>query len=285
MAAFISLDNRPGVMWVGKFIGGLLGWAIGGPLGGLIGVFIGHQFDKGLAGFVQPMSAEQQHHVQELFFQTAFQLLGHLAKADGRISEKEVAHTESLMSNMGLSSDHRREAITLFKRGASSAFCIDTVMREFTEGCGRNISLKRQLLNYLISLAIADGDLHQQEETVLRSVARHLGFSAAMFDHFIAMIKAQSHFKGYQSTGGQYQSSYQAGKVAKDELETAYAALGVTKDNSDAQIKKAYRKLMSENHPDKLMGKGVPEDMIKLATERVQEIQTAYDLIVASRKL
>jgi DnaJ like chaperone protein len=67
-------------------------------------------------------------------------------------------------------------------------------------------------------------------------------------------------------------------------LDSAYAALGVKKQNSDSEIKKAYRKLISQNHPDKLIGQGMPADMVKLATERTQEIQTAYELVVDSRK-
>jgi DnaJ like chaperone protein len=93
----------------------------------------------------------------------------------------------------------------------------------------------------------------------------------------MGMIKAQTRFRGYQSR------DYQPGRSGKNDLDTAYAALGVTRDSTDAEIKRAYRKLMSENHPDKLIGQGVPEDMIKLATERSQEIQTAYNLIKDAR--
>ncbi len=95
-----------------------------------------------------------------------------------------------------------------------------------------------------------------------------------MFDQFIEMVKAQSQFRGSSSPGG----------ASKGQVSSAFAALGVSESNSDREIKKAYRKLISQNHPDKLIGQGMPADMVKLATERTQEIQTAYELIVSSRK-
>jgi DnaJ like chaperone protein len=262
-------------MIAGKIIAGLIGLSVAGPIGVLIGVYIGHQFDKGLGG-LRPMSAEQQAEVRESFFETVFGLLGHLAKADGRVSEVEVAHAEALMAKMGLNTPHRKQAIELFKSGSQGGFSIDASMDRFMATCGKQNNLKRALLDYLVSLAIADGDLHQAEQAVLRKIAGRLGFSPALFDKFIEMVKAQSQFN---HSGGGFSESTSPGK-----LQAAYTALGVEAAQSDTQIKRAYRKLISANHPDKLTGQGMPDDMVKLATERTQEIQTAYELVVASRK-
>jgi DnaJ like chaperone protein len=262
-------------MIAGKIIAGLIGLSVAGPIGVLIGVYIGHQFDKGLGG-LRPMSAEQQAEVRESFFETVFGLLGHLAKADGRVSEVEVAHAEALMAKMGLNTPHRKQAIELFKAGSQGGFSIDASMDRFMATCGKQNNLKRALLDYLVSLAIADGDLHQAEQAVLRKIAGRLGFSPALFDKFIEMVKAQSQFN---HSGGGFSESTSPGK-----LQAAYTALGVEAAQSDTQIKRAYRKLISANHPDKLIGQGMPDDMVKLATERTQEIQTAYELVVASRK-
>lgn len=264
-------------MIAGKIIAGLLGLSVAGPVGVLIGVYIGHQFDKGLGG-LRPMSPEQQAEVKERFFETVFGLLGHLAKADGRVSESEIAHAEALMGKMGLNAPHRKKAIELFKTGTQDGFSIDATMDSFMAVCGRQNNLKRALLDYLVSLAIADGELHQAEQDVLRKIAGRLGFSPALFDKFIAMVKAQSQFKQSGGSGG-FREARSPGK-----LQAAYTALGVDSSQSDAQIKRAYRKLISANHPDKLIGQGMPEDMVKLATERTQEIQTAYELVVESRK-
>ena len=264
-------------MFAGKIIAGLIGFSALGPLGLMIGLYVGHQFDKGLGG-LRPMSAQQQVEVRESYFQTVFSLLGNLAKADGRISAAEIALAEALMSKMGLSSPHRKQAIELFKSGSKDNFSVDDTLHAFMSICGRHTNLKRSLLNDLISLAIADGELHQAEEQLLRTIAGRLGFSAALFNQFIAMIKAQAQFKDSAGGGG-----YRA-QTSASQLSAAYTALGVGESDSDTQIKRGYRKLISENHPDKLIGQGMPEDMIKLATERTQEIQTAYDLIVTSRK-
>lgn len=264
-------------MFAGKVIAGLIGYSAFDTFGLIIGVYVGHQFDKGLGG-LRPMSAQQQGEVRESYFETVFSLLGNLAKADGRISAAEIALAEVLMSKMGLSGAHRKKAIELFKSGSSDDFSVNDSISAFMRVCGRHNNLKRALLNDLIALAIADGELHQAEEDLLRLIAGHLGFSAALFDQFMAMIKAQSQFRSSGSGGG-----YRA-ETSVDQLSAAYTALGVESTNSDTQIKRAYRKLISENHPDKLIGQGMPEDMVKLATERTQEIQTAYELIVKSRK-
>ena len=263
-------------MITGKIIGGLIGFMVAGPFTSLLGVFVGHQFDKGLGGVLKPMSGQEQALIRSTYFETLFSLLGHLAKSDGRISRVEIAQAEALMGNMGLDASSRRAAIELFQQGSKTDFSVDQTMSRFNSVCGRQNNLKRSLLNYLLALAMADGELHSAEQDVLQTVARHLGFSPSLFKKFIEMIKAQSQFRdsGYQSQRPDTQS----------QLDSAYRALGVKTSSTDGQVKKAYRKLISENHPDKLIGQGMPEDMVKLATERTQEIQTAYEYIVAQRK-
>lgn len=265
---------------IGKILGFIFGFFAGGLFLGLVGLFIGHLFDRGYARQQSPMSAEELHRIQASFFNTLFLLLGHLAKADGRISETEIKLTEGLMDHMGLTADHRREAIRLFKSGAEPDFNPDVTLQEFRRLSSRSPNLVRMLLVYLINLAMADGALDDVEANVLRRVAEQLGFSGFAFEQLLRMIQAQNAFAG--ASGGSYSHAQAAPRA--DELALAYQALGVTASASDAEVKKAYRKLMSEYHPDKLMGQGLPEDMIKAATERSQEIQTAYDIIKKSRK-
>ncbi len=257
-------------MIIGKIIGGFLGYLIGGWFTALIGVFIGHLFDRGYTVTQMRASPEQLRRIQDSFFTTLFNLLGHMAKADGRISEEEIKQTEQFMAQMGLTADHRREAIRLFKEGARPDFDPDRSVRAFLAVCGRSQNLIQLLLVYLINVALADGRFEDSEERVLRRVAQGLGVSAAAFEQLIAMIRAQDSFRGGQAAG-------------PDRLETAYQALGVSPEAGNAEIKKAYRRLMSEYHPDKLIGQGVPDDMVKQATERSQEIQAAYDVIKQAR--
>lgn len=214
------------------------------------------------------LSAEELQAYQALFFKTVFNLLGHLAKADGRISEDEVKLTEAYMDKMSLIPEHKREAIRLFKEGASADFNLQHCLMAFRDLGKRSPNLSQMLLVYLTNLAMVDGELHPREVDVLQQVADSLGFSRSAFEQLLKMIGAQNAF---------------AENKAGNDLAQAYLALGVTAASSDADIKKAYRKLMSQYHPDKLMGQGLPEEMIKSATERSQEIQAAYDLIKKSR--
>ncbi|HTF94994.1 MAG TPA: co-chaperone DjlA [Cellvibrio sp.] len=262
---------------IGKIIGFFIGLALLNPFTAILGAILGHYFIDRPRRFAPKVPPEQLQVIQNNFFTTVFLLSGYLAKSDGRVSETEVQLTESLMAKMGLSADHRREAIALFKQGAATEFNVDSTLAEFKRICGTSVNLMNMLLVNLVNLAMADGVLDEQEAQVLRLVADRLGFSRFAFEQLLRMLNAQNAFRGDQQQG-RYQQPLRA-----NEIEIAYEALGVEKTATDAEIKKAYRKLMSEYHPDKLIGQGMPEDMIKAATERSQEIQAAYDVIKKSR--
>lgn len=274
-------------MITGKLIGGLIGFfAFGGNVfGAIFGVFVGHFFDKGRAALEGRFNPEQQVKTQQAFFSAIFPVLGHLAKVDGRVSEEEVAGTEQLMTRMGLDDAARKKAIELFKQGIATEFDLQKNIADFMVVCGNYGDLKQIYLVYLITLAYADNHLHEKEEELLKAIAAQLGYSSFAFNHLLGMVRAQTQF--HQQHGRRSQGSsggYQSSHSSVDELDLAYKVLGVDKIATDAELKKAYRKLMSEYHPDKLAGRGVPEDMIKVATERAQEIQAAYDMIKKSRK-
>lgn len=258
---------------MGKIIGIILGWSMAGPLGALLGLFAGHWFDKGLAGVSSRPPQQDRAKAQQAFFETVFSLMGALAKADGRISEEEIAHAEHYMSQLGLTADHRRDAIALFQQGAAADFSIDDAMIRFMSECGRYRQLQQTLLEYTVSIAFADGHLHDAEREMLASVANWLGISGRHFDQILRMFQAQQDFGGH--AGGQPGSG--------SDLAEAYRAIGVSDSASDKEVKRAWRKLMSRHHPDKLIAQGVPEDMLKIGTEKSQEIQAAYDLIMKSR--
>ncbi|MEK7301646.1 MAG: co-chaperone DjlA [Pseudomonadota bacterium] len=253
-----------------RILGASVGFFILGILGLFLGYFVGSFIDRfrafGSAG-MNPFNAARR---QSVFLETVFILMGKLAKADGRVSETEVSHVQQFMQKLGMTSDHRLRAIALFKQGAAADYDIHPKINEFLAVCGPSHNLKQMLLVYLIIMGLSDGQLNSAEEALLKEIAGRLGYSQIAFRQLLDMVMNQAHFAGGQSTSA-------------SALDDAYKALGVSKESTDQEIKHAYRKLMSQYHPDKLMGQGVPEEMIAVATEQAKEVQTAYDLIKKNR--
>lgn len=260
-------------MFFGKVIGGLIGLAAGSIPGLIFGVFLGHAFDRALARALRFGSRENIERIRNTFFETTFLLLGYLAKVDGRISKLEIDHTEQIIAQMGLGADQRQRAIELFRRGAESDFKMEPVVANFLQTCGPRQPMQHTMLLFLISMAQADQGLEPAEHAALVRIASVMGIAAGQLEQLLRMTRAQEHFQDHSGRTAQRGSS----------IDDAYTALGVHKGVGDKELKRAYRRLMSENHPDKLIAKGVPEAMIKLATARAQEIQSAYESIKKTR--
>jgi len=171
------------------------------------------------------------------------------------------------------------EAIALFKEGVSGNFDQAAQLTHFRRVAARHPVLTRQLINYLLALSLADGVLSENEEQFLRTVASELGISNTLFEQLLRMVRAQSHFGrgGEGSAGGPRQPA------GRNELALAYEALGVDESISDANLKKAYRRLMSENHPDKMVARGLPESMLEVAKQKTQAIQAAWERVREAR--
>jgi DnaJ like chaperone protein len=180
-----------------------------------------------------------------------------------------------IMSQMMLDEAQREVARKLFNEGKQENFDLDGVLTQFRRECHRRYNLIQMFLEIQIATLLADGVVHQKEREIVHYIGRQLGVNDHLIDKLIAMVQAQQH---YAYTGDIHRPA-----TASD-LREAYAVLGVPESATDDEVKKAYRRLMNQHHPDKLVSKGLPEEMMKMATEKTQEIKKAYEQIKQSRK-
>ena len=263
--------------WWGKLVGGAFGYMLGGPIGAVLGAALGHRFDKGLQGLPegqQGWGPGDQERVQTAFFTTTFSVMGHLAKADGRVSPDEIRLAEAVMSQMSLSSEMRQTAIRLFNEGKSSDFPLEAVIEQFRSECHRRHTLIQMFMEIQIQAAFADGQMDQREEAVLLHICRLLRIPEFTFRLLVQRVRAQSHYAGAGRGEARPQTL---------SLDDAYALLNVKQDATDQEVKRAYRRLISQHHPDKLVSKGLPEEMMKMAAQKTDEIKKAYERIKTAR--
>ncbi len=256
----------------GKIIGAALGYSVAGPWGLLIGVWIGHSFDQGLNKDFGHFFNSDPAETQQVFFTTTFAVMGHIAKADGIVSQQEIAAAEQVMNQLGLNQEKRKEAIEAFNRGKDDGFNLSDNLQSLIKHCFRKPSLIQMFLEIQILAAAADGEVCQSERKILYTIGHFFRISQQQIDHLVEMVMAQNSFhQGGQSGSSRNQSVPTLGQ--------AYKVLGISENANKAETKRAYRKLMSQHHPDKLVAKGMPPEMIKVATEKSQEIQAAYEMI------
>jgi len=257
--------------WWGKLLGGTFGFMLGGPLGALIGAGLGHGFDSGLkqapGGWSGKIEFDRHERTQTAFFTATFSVMGHIAKADGRVSQDEIELAGAMMDQMNLSRPLRDVAKRLFNEGKAPGFPLNDVLDQFRIECHRSQNLLRIFIEIQLNAAYADGNVHSAERKLLEHVTERLGLSPSELNHLEAMFRAGR--RTAEDTG--------------PSLEESYAVLGVSSSANDDDIKRAYRRLMSQHHPDKLVARGLPEEMMKLATEKTQEIKAAYEQIKQAR--
>lgn len=276
--------------WRGKVFGGVFGFMLGGPLGAILGASLGHQFDIGMISLesYEPLRPGDQHRTQMAFFTATFSVMGHIAKADGRVSPEEITLANRVMDQMALSGDMRKSAISLFNQGKNPNFPLDDALDQFYRECHRRRDLIRMFLEILIREALADGSIEAGEERLLLHICGRLKVPQFEYQRLKMMIMAEQRFQqgdyGYQQQDYRRQQGHRQTRPSYSSLQDAYDVLGVSPSASDTEVKKAYRRLMSQNHPDKLVAKGLPEEMMKLAKEKTQKISKAYEIIQEARK-
>jgi DnaJ like chaperone protein len=254
--------------WWPGWIGGAVGYALGGPLGALIGLVVGQYIGQQTTTSTEEFDLGSQARAQAAFFTATFSVMGHVAKSDGVVTQDEIRFGENLMASMQLTEEQRRAAISLYRQGKRANFRLNEVLDQFRYVCQRDAGLLRVFIEIQLQAACADGVIHPAQRRVLLQVCDRLGFSRSEFEHMATMSNAEY---GYRRTPG----ANKPGMSLKD----AYALLNIGSGASEAEVKNAYRRMLSRHHPDKLIAKGLPEEMIRVANEKTREIRKAYDRI------
>jgi len=267
----------------GKVLGFLFGLMISKNIfGALIGMWLGHKFDQGRGLNFNDLANDDNHSHQAVFFYTTFSVMGNIAKAKGRVSEHEIAFAEAYMDKLGLNTQLRQQAQDAFREGKMAGFPLEDRLLKFKRSSAGRTDLLLLFMEIQIQVAFANGELEAQERDKLHFLAKVLGFSPRDLERLLRMISASADF--HRQTNGHAGQRTPSQLSLAQQLQSAYQVLGVTKDATDKEIKTAHRKLMIQHHPDKLVAKGLPPEMMDVAKQKTQDIQAAYDIIIKSRK-
>lgn len=294
----------------GKLLGLILGIMSGGGVWGVItGVLMGHMVDRARAARRRDFFSAQSTR-QALFFLTTFQAMGHLSKSKGRVTEADIQAATLMMDRLELFGEARQAAQQAFREGKSNAFPVRTKLRKLRDACLGRFDMIRMFLDIQLQIAFNDGALHPNERRLLYVFADELGVTREQFEFFLRNMEGQqrqstqgqstqgqskqhqskqngkSYQRRNQSYGGQsYGGQSQGGQRQQTPytrgptLESACRTLGVRTSDDAATVKRAYRKLMNEHHPDKLVGKGLSPRMMDMAKRKAQDIQAAYEFL------
>jgi len=265
--------------WKGKFLGAVIGLMITHTVwGAVMGAIIGHMVDQsgifgGRPGGPQsPRGAPADAlSISDEFFRTAFEMMGHVAKSDGRVSEAEIDAARQLMRELNLGPRETAIAIERFRAGKSAAYDARLSVERLREACGQRHDLLRAFMELQLRAALAGNGMSPPARAILTRVAERLGMSGLEFAYMEAALRTRQ----AQQTP--------AGPSAANVLAECYAELEIDSDVIDQEVTKAYRRQMSRHHPDKLVANGLPESMAQMAKEKTQRIQEAYEGIRAAR--
>jgi DnaJ like chaperone protein len=262
----------------GKVVGAVAGLASGRPWMALIGLLLGHQFDRGFADRFTKFGPEASNgRLEKLsgqFVKALFQTMGHLAKADGRVTEDEIRAVRSLMNRLGLGPVEVRQAIAWFESGKATAFPLKSTLRQIRGESARKAESRALFVRLLMEVALSKATLHQRERAMLWVVCTELEIGRVELAQLEAMLRAQ---RGFRRSA--------AGDADARRVTAAYTALGVEKSSTNDEIKKAYRRLMNKNHPDKLSGNNPDQAAITEAERRTREVRSAYEMLKARRSI
>jgi len=264
--------------YLGKVIGTIVGLASGRPWLALLGFILGHQFDRGFAerfsGLGRDSASAHLERLPEGFVRVLFQTVGHLAKADGRVSEDEIRAARSLMHRLGLGPQQIRQAIEWFDDGKASSFALADSVRRMRREHATSPEHRLIFLRLVMEVLLSKPGMHHSERRLVWAVCRELDIGRVELAQLEAMLRAQ---RGFRKSP---QGSADAARV-----ESAYQVLGVSRSASNKEVKTAYRRLMNKNHPDKLIANNPDSSEIAEAERKTREVRTAYELLKARRSI
>ena len=247
--------------WLGKIIGGTMGLFLGGPLGLIAGVAFGNLFDS--AGRVRTDSASisTTDQTQMVFFVGAFSMLAKVATSDGSMVAQERAKVEEFITkDLRLSGQERQAAVNVFNAALTSSGTFEQFALQFYQNFASERTILELLMDVLVRVAAADGTITPPEKNLIDSAAHIFRIPDSLLASIINRYSSQS------------------ASPSK-----AYSVLHLTKSATDEDVKKAYRKLSIEFHPDTIASKGLPEEFTRFATEKFRAIQDAYESIKKER--
>lgn len=254
------------MQWFGKSIGGLIGAVIAGPVGSLLGVLVGHQWDQNANGARGSRSVRE---LSRLFFEVTFEVMGQVAKIDGRVSEDEVRIARRIMQGMRLTDEQVQNAIEHFTRGKAADYALEQRVGALAAQIGVRGELARAFVQVQMQAAVGAGHVGADKRQLLWRIANVLGVTRAEVAQIEAVVRGLAHGTGEPN--------------AAEMLAAAYRVLGVSPEASNDEVKTAYRRLMNQHHPDKLVSRGLPKSMIGVAEQKTQEVRAAYERVKAQR--
>lgn len=224
--------------------------------------------------------------VQQAYFQALFTSIGKLAKVDGVVTADEIRRCELIMQRMQLSPELRKQAIAYFNQGKQPGFDIRPVIENLYYSSGRSYSIKQMFMEMMLEVATAENRIKQEEWQLMLQICQYLRFPQSLF---VTLAKMRGfYFVDGQGRTHSQQSDYshqsrQQWTPPRQKKTDSYQLLGVKDTDSKAVIRRAYKKLMSSHHPDKLIAKGMPPEMVQIAKEKTQQIQAAWEDIKQRR--
>lgn len=242
----------------------------------LLGLILGHQFDRGFAARYRSFEFQGNAagRLPEEYIRPLFQAMGHLAKSDGRVSEAEIRASRSIMHRIGLGPARVRNAMHWFEDGKRADFPLLQTMRQARRVAARNPELRLLFVRLLLEVALSKDKLQRQERALIWTVCTEFEIGRVELAQLEAMIRAQKSFRHSP-----------AGDADAERVRNAYLTLGVERTASNADIKRAYRRLMSRNHPDKIAGSNPAQDVVAEAERRTREVRVAYEMLKARRSI